>query len=230
MKIAIRSLLVMLVAMVLAPLAAAQMMGMGAHPPSFAGVFNPVVGSGAGYEIVSKNGQKTAVEIAVVDKESGGYWIEMSMQMPEGNGHNPMMNGPSHVKELLVRQGDDLIIQRVIAQMAGQPPVDMGSMAHTMQSQQSKADIRANAQNMGTESVATPAGTFSCQHWRDTKNNDDYWISDKITPWQLVKMTGPNTSTMTLTKLITGAKSQITGAPVSMQEMMQRMQQGMGKQ
>ena len=226
MRIAARLSMIVFVAIGSAQLVSAQMMGMGMHPPSIAGVFNPVVGSGAGYEMVSKNGQKIAVDIAVIDKESGGYWIEMSMQMPETNGHNPMTNGPNYVKELLVRQGDDLIIQRLIAQMPGHPPVDMGGMAHAMQSQQSKADVRANAQNMGTESITTPAGTFSCQHWHDTKDNSDYWISDKVTPWQLVKMTGTDKNSMTLTKLITGAKTHITGTPVSMQEMMK----GMGQQ
>jgi uncharacterized protein YqjF (DUF2071 family) len=102
----------------------------------------------------------------------------------------------------------------------------MSSMPHAVQSQTSKADVRANAQNMGTESVTTPAGTFSCQHWHDAKDNDDYWISDKVTPWQLVKMSGADKNTVTLQKLITGAKTHITGTPVSMQDMMrQRMGQ-----
>lgn len=158
----------------------------------------------------------------MVDKESGGYWLEMSMHMPQTNGNSRMqMNGPSYVKELLARQGDDLIIQRVIIQMPGRPPMDVSSRPHAMQSQQSKADVRANAQNLGTESVTTPAGTFSCQHWRDAKNGEDYWISDKITPWQLVKMAGAQDSVV-LAKLISGAKTHITETPVSMQEMMEQ--------
>ena len=226
MKIAVRSLVTALLATGLVQISAAQMMGMGMRPPSLAGVFTPVVGSGASYEMLQKKGKKTSLDITIVDKESGGYWMEMSMQMPEGNGSSRRpMGGTSYAKELLLRQGDDLVIQRIIVQMPGRPPMDMSSMPHAIQSKESKADIRANAQNLGTESITTPAGTFSCQHWRDPKNNDDYWISDKVSPWQLVKMTSADKNTVTLTKLITGAKSHITGTPVSMQEMMKGMGQ-----
>jgi hypothetical protein len=222
MKILIRFLLIVLATLTFAGLSTAQM-GMGMRPPSIAGVFNPTVGSGAAYEVVTKNGAKMALDIAVVDKESDGYWIEMSMQAPQANGNNRMpMNGPSYYKELLVRQGDDLIIRRVIMQMPGRPPMDLSSMPHAIESQESKADVRANGQNMGTESVTTPAGTFSCQHWHNAKDGEDYWISEKVTPWQLVKMSGTNKDSVILTKVITGAKTHITETPVSIQEMMQQ--------
>jgi hypothetical protein len=219
MKIAIRSLFSMFIAFTFAQVAAAQM-GMGG-PPSFAGVFSPTVGSGSSYEMVKKEGgERTTFDIYVVDKEAGGYWIEYAMQ-------NPRMGGSVYMKSLLARQADDVMVQRTIVQMPGRPPMEMTSMMkmHPMQSQQSKADMRANAQNMGTESVTTPAGTFSCQHWRSTKDETDVWLSDKVTPWNLVKMSGPN-NTMTLVKVITGAKSHITGTPVSMEDM---MKQHMGK-
>lgn len=133
MKTAARSVLVAFIVTALGQFSAAQMMGMGMRPPSLAGVFTPVVGSGASYEIVKQNGQKTSLDIAVVDKESGGYWMEMSMQMPEGNDSGRMpMGGTTYAKELLVRQGDDLVIQHMIVQMPGRPPVDMSSMPHAM--------------------------------------------------------------------------------------------------
>jgi hypothetical protein len=96
---------------------------------------------------------------------------------------------------------------------------------HPMQSQESKADMRTNAENLGTETVTTPAGTFSCQHWRSKKDGSEFWISDKVSPWKLVKMTGKD-ETMTLTRVISDAKTHITGTPVSMEDM---MKQHMGK-
>ena len=79
------------------------------------------------------------MDIAVVDKESGGYWIEMSLPMPQTNGNSRLpMNGPSYYKELLVRQGDDLIVQRVIVQMPGRPPMDLSFMPHAIESQDQK--------------------------------------------------------------------------------------------
>jgi hypothetical protein len=210
---AIRNCLLVFAAMALTAVSFSQM-GMG-RPPDIPGVFKPVVGSGAAYEIVTKNGTKTNLEISIVGQESGGYWMEVSNQVPQ-------MNGAVYAKELMVRQGDDLIIQRMILQMPGRPPMDVSSMPHSVQSQKEKADYRANAQDMGVESVTTPAGTFSCHHWRDTKDENDYWLSDKVLPWQLVKMTGKNTTSITLVRTITDAKTHITGSPMSMQELMQQ--------
>ena len=215
MKTATRSLLSLFIAFTFAQVATAQM-GMGG-PPTLAGVFSPTVGSGASYEMVKKDGgEKTAFDIYVVDKEAGGYWVEYAMQ-------NPRMGGSVYMKTLLARQADDVMVQRSIVQMAGRPPMEMTSMMkmHPMQSQQSKADMRADAQNLGTETITTPAGTFSCQHWRSKKDGSEYWLSDKVTPWNLVKMTGAN-NTMTLVKVITGAKTHITGTPVSMEDMMKQ--------
>lgn len=215
MKTATRSLFILLLAFTFAQMATAQM-GMGG-PPSLAGVFSPTVGSGASYEVVKKDGgEKTTFDIYAVDKEAGGYWIEYAIQ-------NPRMGGSMYMKNLMARQADDIMMQRSIVQMPGRPPMDMTSMMkmHPMQSQQSKADMRADAQNLGTETITTPAGTFSCQHWRGKKDGSEFWLSDKVTPWNLVKMTGPN-NTMTLVKVITGAKSHITGTPVSMEDMMKQ--------
>ena len=220
MKLSSRLLLIAFATTALTQLSSAQR-GMMMQPPDIAGVFNPVVGSGASYEMVKTNGEKIPFDMAVVDKDaSGGYWIEYSMQ-------NPKLNGPVYMKNLMVHQSDDIIIQRSIMQMPGRPPMDMSSMMSmkAMQSPKEKADFRANAQNMGTESVTTPAGTFSCEHWRNAKDGTDVWLSDKIVPWRLVKMSGAN-NTLTLVKIISDAKTHITGTPVSMEEM---MQQHMGK-
>jgi len=220
MKLCSRLLLIAFATTALTQLSSAQR-GMMMQPPDIAGVFNPVVGSGASYEMVKTNGEKIPFDMAVVDKDaSGGYWIEYSMQ-------NPKLNGPVYMKNLMVHQSDDIIIQRSIMQMPGRPPMDMCSMMSmkAMQSRKEKSDFCANAQNMGTESVTTPAGTFSCEHWRNAKDGTDVWLSDKIVPWRLVKMSGAN-DTLTLVKIISDAKTHITGTPVSMEEM---MQQHMGK-
>lgn len=218
MKIAIRILVIGLVAFGVTYSAAAQM-GMGmSRPPSIAGVFNPEVGSGAAYEMDRKEGgRKTTLEMSVVGKEGPGYWIETAMQSPQGT---------VYAKTLSAREGDNVIVQRTIIQMPGRPPMDMTSMMkmHPMQSEESKADMRANAENLGSETITTPAGTFACQHWRSKKDGSEYWLSDKVSPWKLVKMTNKD-QTMTLTKVITDAKTHITGTPVSMEDMMKGMGQ-----
>jgi hypothetical protein len=202
------------------PLSAQMFGGMGAQ--EVRGVFKPVVGSGATYETVKTDGRKAQFDIAIVDKEpSGGYWTEYSIE-------DPRTKGTVYMKSLILAQGDEAVVQRTIVQMPGRPPMEMSSlmqgMGHPKQNQ--KIDVRAEAQNLGTESVTTPAGTFSCQHWRTTKEGTDVWISDRVTPWGLVKMSGKDASSIILVRVITGARSHITGVPVSMEEMMK----GMGKQ
>jgi hypothetical protein len=214
-KVAIPLLLIVCLATTSAQLSTAQ--GMGMRPPDIAGVFNPTVGAGATYEAV-KDGEKTTFDMSVVDKDaSGGYWIEDGVQ-------NSRMGGPVYMKSLLTRQANDVIVQRMIMQIPGHPPMEMTSMMsmHGMQSQESKADFRADAENLGTESVTTAGGTFSCQHWRSKKDNTEAWLSDKVSPWKLVKMTGSDNNTITLVRVITEAKTHITGTPVSMEEMMQQ--------
>ena len=75
-------------------------------------------------------------------------------------------------------------------------------------------DLKQTAKLIGTESITTPAGTFSCEHYQDTAEGAavDIWVTGQVSPYGLVKMTS-NGTTMTLTKVITGAKSQITETP-----------------
>ena len=79
--------------------------------------------------------------------------------------------------------------------------------------------------SVGTESVNVPAGSFTCEHWRNDKSNSDVWTSDKVTPYGMVKEVNPKGS-MVLTKIITDAQERITG-PVTRFDMQQMMMQQM---
>jgi len=72
-------------------------------------------------------------------------------------------------------------------------------------------------EKLGTESVTVPAGTFDCEHYRKQTEHGsyDYWISPKVTPYPIVKMTGPET-TMVLVKVLSGESSHIHGEPRQM--------------
>jgi hypothetical protein len=193
---------------------------MGMSAPELRGVFKPEVGSGAAYEVVSRDGKRSQFDITIVDKDpGGGYWTEYTIA-------DPHSKGTVYMKMLVSQQADDVIVEHMIMQVPGQPPMDMSAMMKGMghQKQSQKIDVRTEAENLGTESVTTPAGTFSCQHWR-TKDGNDVWISDKVKPWGLVKTSGKDSS-LTLVRVITDAKTHISGTPVSMEDMMK----GMGKQ
>jgi hypothetical protein len=205
----------------IAPAARAQM-GMRA-PATPQGVFNPVVGQGAAYEMTSANGEKRTMEFGIVGKESvdgkEGYWMEISFDS------NQM--GPMVVKTLTTLDSSNMVTQRVIMQMGSRPPMEMTQMMRGMNNNQPQpADIRNSAEDVGSESITVPAGTFTCEHYRMKDGSGDTWVSSQVTPMGVVKHTGKDSS-MILTKVITDAKDKITGTPVEFnpQQMMQQMQQ-----
>lgn len=185
---------------------ASQMMG---NMPNMRGVWNPVVGSGASYQVDAKTG-KTELEIAIVGKEDvggkPGFWMEMGM--------SPNGQGQMYVKNLMVLDGKNTSISRMILQMAGQPPMEMPTamMNRGGAAPPPMADIREQAEHVGTEDVTTPAGTFSCEHYHSAKDGGDVWLSTKVTPWGLVKASG-NGQTIVVDRVITDAKDHITGTP-----------------
>jgi hypothetical protein len=191
---------------ILAGTASAQM-GMRQSPmPS--GIFSPVVGSGAAYDITTSEGRKMNIEYAIVGKESvngkDGYWMEWTTS---GMGNGEM------VMKVLTVPGETTATTRVIMQMAGRPPMEMPQqMSGRMSSQSAASDIRSSATDVGSESVTVPAGTFTCEHYRMKDGSGDTWVSTKVAPFGVVKHQGKD-ATMILTKVITDAKDKIVGTP-----------------
>lgn len=186
------------------------------QPPQIPGfAFNPVVGSGAQYEINTKNQQKMSWAYVIVGKESvdgaDGVWQEMRMDVPK--------QGEMVMKQLIVmREGGIPDIKKMIMQSAGQPPMEMpmgmmgGMMKMGKQAGEGKEPVKP--EKVGTESVTVPAGTFLCDHYRTTseKITADTWISTKVAPYGLVKMTSADT-TMVLLKVLENETSHIKGQP-----------------
>jgi hypothetical protein len=223
MRISRRAIVLTIAVLALAAGSASAQMGMGMHPPQFQGVWNPVVGSGAAYLVDSKQSHHSEMEVAVVGTETvdgkPGYWMEMTMK-------DPRMDGTVYMKNLIVPDGKNTRTRRMIMQAPGQPPMEFSvEMMQHSQTQEQHADIREQAERLGTESVTTPAGTFTCEHYRLKDGSADVWVSEKVAPWGLVKMTGHD-SNMTLVRVITNAKTHITGTPQKFDpmEMMRRQQ------
>jgi hypothetical protein len=180
------------------------------------GVWSPVVGSGAAYVMEDKRAGKVEMEVAVVGSEAvagkTGHWIEVMVSSKEG-----AFLG----KNLMVLEEKNVRIVRMIVQMPGEGPMEfsgeMMNMAGGATPQPS--DIRNDATHVGTETITVPGGTFTCEHYR-TKDGD-VWISEKVAPYGLVKMTSPQ-GTTTLVRVISGAQSRIKGTPkkFDMSEMM----------
>jgi hypothetical protein len=192
-------------------------MGMMGSLPKMPGLSNPVVGSGAEYQMTAK-GKDMDVAWAIIGKEdvngSPGIWIETRMQSAE-------MGGEMVTKMLLVSEGPEAGMKRMIMQQPGQPPMEMSGMLMGMmktgQPQPSGGKVDYG-ELVGTESVTVPAGTFVCQHYRKQEKSGtvDYWVSDQVTPYAMAKMTGPDV-TMVLKKTLTNETSHIKGEPQKMQ-------------
>jgi hypothetical protein len=195
----------------LAALPAVSQVSMSMRPPEFRGIFNPVMGSGAAYEMTNNSG-KTELELTIVGKEEvngkPGVWLEMGASLPQG--------GEAYVKNLLVIEGKSATSSRVVIQMAGQGPVDVTAMFANQQVPPIATDSRDAADHLGTEDVTTPAGTFNCEHYKAKDGAWETWISPKVTPWGMVKLVNSSDVTMVLTKVITGATDHIVGNPVPM--------------
>ena len=196
------------------PLFASGQMGMHVAP-AMRGIFNPVVGSGGEYEMTTDKGTKMVMEIAIVGKESvagkDGYWFEMTM--------SNLPTGQMVMKSLTVVDGTDTVVSRVIMQMGTRPPMEMPTQMNKSSAQKQPADIRDRAEDVGSETVTTPAGTFTAEHYKMKDGTGDAWVAPKAGPYGLVKFQGKD-STMVLTKVITDAKDRITGTPQPFNPMM----------
>ena len=182
---------------------------------------NPVVGKGAVYEVTSANSRDSgpkSMEMGVVGKDSvdgkEGFWMQMVMSTGKGQ----------MVSKVLMSR-DDFQPHKTIFQMQGQQAMEMPinpSAAHETTVQ----DNMKEWHSVGSETITVPAGTFTCEHWKNDAKGSDVWVSDKVTPFGMVKETGKDSS-MVLTKVLSDVTDKITG-PVTkfdMQQMMQQMQQ-----
>jgi len=191
------------------PVALAQFGGPRGGPPSIHGVFQPVVGHGAAYEIQHENGDKSSMELAVVGKDSvggaDGYWLEMTF---DGQAGQMIM------KSLTVMQTGSVVVSRMIMQMPGRPPMEFPEQFLKRSNPPRAADIKNDSEDLGSETVTVPAGTFKCEHYRSKDGSGDIWITSEVSPWGLVKSQQKDKTTIVLTKTITDAKDKITGNPI----------------
>jgi hypothetical protein len=198
--------------------ASAQRGGMGMRPPMPMGIFtNPAVGGGAVYDETAQDGTKTTIEYDVVGKESvngrEGFWLEFVSQQKMGQ----------MILKMLIVPGSDQPSPHMIMQMGSNPPMEMSGMMQQGNAAKPNYDVRNGSQDLGKESVTTPAGTFACEHYRSSTGGD-IWVSSQVPAFGMVKSVN-NGTTLVVTKVVTDAKDKIVGTPVPFNPMaMQGMQ------
>ena len=218
-----------LAAMFALALPIAAQMNVGPRMSDLRGIWHPVVGEGAAYETLDQGGKKTQVEMTIVGKEDvagkPGFWMEVAAA-------NPQVNGNVYMKFLVVPGDTGMTSMRTIFQMGTQDPMEFDSnMMNRGGRGQGQSnipqDIHDKANLIGTESVTVPGGTFTCEHYRAKDGTGDFWLSEKVSPWGLVKAQDKD-RTIVLTKAITDAKDHITGTPKKF-DPMQMMRQSQGQ-
>jgi len=188
--------------------AASAQMGL-RQTPIPRGVFRPVVGEGAVYSVQDSTGTVRNIEFDIVGKDSvdgkDAYWMEWTVS------GTPM--GDIIMKTQMVLDAGNTLGGRTILQMGNNPPMEMpAGMMGRGNTQPQPADIRTTADDLGSESITTPAGTFVCEHFKMKDGSGEAWLSEKVTPFGLVKSQGKD-STLILIKVVTGATDKITGTP-----------------
>ena len=190
--------------------------------PNIANIFHPVVGQGAAYDATDKGGKNSHMEMYVVEKEMVGteqaYWLEV--------GHSQDASGTLTYGKMLVTPADFKFHKMVFVMPGQTQPMEM-DMEHSRAGRDAMEEKLDKWHSVGTETITVPAGTFSCEHWSNDEGQGDIWVSSKISPMGMVKSI-ENGRTMVLTRIITDAKTKITGTPVKFDPkamMQQRMQQ-----
>jgi len=189
--------------------------------PNIANILHPVVGQEAAYDTTDKDGKKSHMEMYVVDKEMVGteqaYWMEV--------GHSADANGNLTYGKMLVTPADFKFHKMVFVMPGQTQPMEMDIEPRQHQNEMEKEVEKWHS--VGTETITVPAGTFSCEHWSSDEGKGEVWASSKVGPMGLVKSV-ENGRTMVLVKLITDAKTKITGTPVKFDPkamMQQRIEQ-----
>ena len=188
-------------------------------PPA---VWQPVVGSGAAYTVDMKSVGRMEMEIVVTGTEmvggKTGYWVELISR-------DPRVKEEGRTRMLYVGDRNSLDVKKMSTQL-GTGPLTEIPLEGANSERQDAFEL------LGTEPITTPAGTFVCQHYRTKRGPpapvrtepadseaeesetppptnvpdvEDYWLSDKVKPFGLVKVVSKD-GTQMLVRLITNAQ------------------------
>jgi hypothetical protein len=211
-----------LATLLLAVASARAQMGMDLFKrPAITKVFHPVIGKGAVYVGTGKDGKITrTTEIAIVGKDSfeikEGFWMQIVSTDPQGK---------TFVGKSLITPAD-FQFHRMIIQPPGQQAIEISMDMNAARKEKMKDNL-SEWHSVGTETITVPAGTFSCDHWRNDKAHAEIWTSDKVTPFGMVNEISSNGDTQVLSKILDNATDRFTGSAkqLDMQQMIQQMHQ-----
>lgn len=174
-------------------------------------LWNPIVGSGALYqmEVEGDAASNGTMEVDVLTKErvngKDAFWLQVV---------GKRTGKPEWVWRMLV--GDDASHEtfRSVFRLSGHSPIELPVPKKSAQDYHPE-----NATDLGRETLAVPAGTFVCEHYRYRSKNssiEETWLSKKVVPWGVVKEQSTHNGKpvrMTLLKVSTGVNDRFSVTP-----------------
>jgi len=171
--------------------------------PKIRGLWTPVLGRGAVYQVTTPE-ETVDLQTAVVGEEAGGVWLE---EMVSG------AKGELVVKALIGHEG----IQTLIVQPPGKGPLLLppggapGMPDPPSGGTEDDVSRQGGGELVGKEVITTPAGTYNTVHYKIDEHTH-VWVTPDIPPLGVVQLTSEQTK-ITLKKLLTGAQTRVTGEP-----------------
>ncbi|HEY3997544.1 MAG TPA: hypothetical protein VGO93_01680 [Candidatus Xenobia bacterium] len=178
------------------------------HPPAFAqfrlpsliGIWDPIVGSGAVYDVVTSDGTRSTMELDCTGHEPGGSWFEL---VTEEN-HQATV-----VKQLLGPGG----VTRVILKRDDQPAVEVPPQAVVGGGM--PLNVRQNGRLSAHDHLTLAGRSWATDHYLVTDASHtrwDVWTSPLVPPCDLVCLKSGRI-TIALARQLRHVKSAITGTP-----------------
>ena len=170
--------------------------------PKIQGIWAPVVGRGAVYQVTTPE-ETVDLQTAVVGEEAGAVWLE---EMVSG------AKGELVVKALIGQDG----IQTLIVQPPGKGPLLLppggapGMPDPPSGGSQDDVSRQGGGELVGKEVLTTPAGTYNTVHFKVDETH--VWVTPEISPLGVVQLTSDKTR-IVLKKLVSGALTRVTGEP-----------------
>jgi hypothetical protein len=155
--------------------------------------FKPVVGHWSNYRMTPEGEKPIVMRAAVVGKEGDYYWYETVMTLEDGQKMitKRLVSGDpdneENVKRIIMKSGDEPAMEMPVQMMNMELP------GMVQPQDEEPEETETTPVDLGAESVEVPAGKFKAHHWQFTSEDEDdvvdAWVSPKVGPYGLVKMT-----------------------------------------
>ena len=174
----------------------------GKNPMSYEALTHAKQGAWAEYSMTMPGApDKLKVRYAVVAKNERELTLDTDSSTPMGPMHSSMVFAPT--------PPDTLKLVKATMQMGTQPQMDLPA-AKLSEGTLKKTDTPGKL--VGSEKITVPGGTFDTKHYKQVLPPEaggvtlDVWMSDKVVPTGVVKLTGGGGIEILLTQTGMGAK------------------------